>query len=48
VVRQVDLALGAAATTAGLMLAARRRWLPALGLVAAGAVAIAAALDKIR
>jgi hypothetical protein len=48
VVRQVDLALGAAATTAGLGLAARRRWLPALGLVAAGAIAIAAALDRIR
>jgi hypothetical protein len=46
--RQVDLALGAAATTAGVALAARRRWLPALGLVGAGALAIAAALGKIR
>jgi hypothetical protein len=48
VVRRVDLALGAAATTAGAALAARRRWLPALGLLASGAIAIAAALGKIR
>lgn len=54
-VRQVDLALGLSATATGLALAAagrrrsgRQRWLPALGLIAGGAVAILAALDKIR
>jgi hypothetical protein len=48
VVRQAGLSTGAAALAAGTALAAKRRWLPAVGLVAAGAVAIAAALDKIR
>lgn len=48
VVRRIDLAIGGAATTAGVAFAARRRWLPALGLIAAGAIAIGAALDKIR
>lgn len=48
VVKQASLSVGAAATTTGVMLAARRRWLPALGFVAAGAIAIAAALDRIR
>lgn len=48
VVRQIDLAIGATATTAGVALMARRRWLPALGAIAAGAIAIGAALDKIR
>ena len=55
VVRQVDLSLGVGATATGIALAAAgrqqsaaRRWLPALGLVAAGAIAIAAALDKLR
>jgi hypothetical protein len=55
VIRQVDLSLGLAATATGAALAttgwgapARRRWLPALGLVAVGGIAIAAALDKIR
>jgi hypothetical protein len=48
VVRQAGLGTGAAALAAGTALAAKRHWLPALGLVAAGAVAIAAALDKIR
>jgi hypothetical protein len=55
VVRRVDLALGVATTAAGVALVAAgrqrpaaRRWLPALGLVAAGAIATAAALDKLR
>ncbi len=49
VVRQVDLSLGVAAAATGIALAAtRRRRLPALGLLAAGGIAIAAALDKIR
>ncbi len=47
-VRQVDLALGMAATTAGVAFAATRRWLPGLALVAGGAVALAAALDKLH
>jgi hypothetical protein len=54
-VKTVDLALGTASTTTGVLVAAtrrgqpaRQRWLPALGLVAAGGIAIAAALDKIR
>lgn len=48
-------ALGTACTTTAVLVATRRRgqparqrWLPALGLVAAGGIAIAAALDKIR
>jgi hypothetical protein len=48
VVKQVDLSLGAAATVTGVAMAAKRRWLPALGLIAGGAIAIATALDKIR
>ncbi len=48
VVRQIDLALGAAATSTGLALVARRRWLPALGLIAGGAIALAAACDRLR
>jgi hypothetical protein len=54
-VRTVDLALGTACTTTGLLVAtthrgwpARQRWLPALGLLAAGGIALAAALDRIR
>ncbi len=47
-IRQVNLGLGVAATTAGIGLAAKRRWLPALGLLAIGAAAIAAALGKLR
>jgi hypothetical protein len=47
-VRQADLALGAGTTAAAAALAARRRWLPALVLAAAGALAIGAALGKIR
>jgi hypothetical protein len=46
--RQANLALGTAATTAGVTFALSRRWLPALGLVAAGAAALAAAVGKIR
>jgi hypothetical protein len=48
VVKQANLALGAAATTAGVGLAAKRHWLPALGLLAAGAVALAAARGRLR
>ena len=48
VVQQSGLAIGAAAAGAGVMLASRRRWLPALGLIAAGLVAIGAAKGKIR
>ena len=47
-VRQVNLALGASVTATGVTMAARRRWLPALGLVAAGGIAIAAGLGKLR
>jgi hypothetical protein len=47
-VRQAGLGTGAAALATGAALAAKRRWLPAVGLIAAGAVAIAAALEKIR
>lgn len=48
VVKQAGVATGIAATGAGVMLATRRRWLPAAGLIAAGLVAIGAALGKIR
>lgn len=48
VVRQAGLGLGAGAAAAGVVLAARRRWLPAVGLLAGAAFAVAAALDKIR
>jgi hypothetical protein len=48
VVRRAGLVTGAGAAAAGVALAARRRWLPALGLLAGAAVAIAAAMDKIR
>ena len=47
-VKQAGLATGVAAAGAGVMLATRRRWLPALGLIAAGLVAIGAAKGKIR
>ena len=55
VVAQVDLSVGAALTATGVALAATsrqespaRRWLPALGLVAAGAIAIAFGRGKFR
>jgi hypothetical protein len=48
VVRQAGLGLAAGAAAAGLALAARGRWLPALGLLAAATFAVAASLDKIR
>jgi hypothetical protein len=47
-VKTAGVAAGAAALGAGAILGAGRRWLPALGLVGAGAVAIAAALGKLR
>jgi hypothetical protein len=48
VVRQAGIVTGIAASSAGVMLATRRRWLPAAGLIAAGFVAFAAAIGKIR
>lgn len=48
VIRKVDLSAGTALTTAGVAFASRRRWLPAVGLTAAGVIAIGAGLDKIR
>lgn len=55
VIRQIDLGLGAATATAGVALAAtgrglptRPRWLAALGLIAGGAIAIAAARGRIQ
>ena len=55
VVAQVDLSLGAALTATGVALAATsrqespaRRWLPALGLIAGGAIAIAFGRGKFR
>jgi hypothetical protein len=47
-VRQVNAAIGGAAVGAGAVCAARGRRLAALGLVAAGAVAFAAAAGKVR
>lgn len=54
-IRQIDLGLGAATATAGVVVAAagrglpaRRRWTAALGLMAGGAIAIAAARGRIR
>jgi hypothetical protein len=54
-VAQVDLSLGAALTATGVAMAATRRgqtaarrWLPALGLIAAGAIVIVAARDRSR
>jgi hypothetical protein len=48
IVQQAGIATGIAATTAGAALATRRRWLSALGLIAAGIIAIASALGKVR
>jgi hypothetical protein len=48
IVHQAGIATGIAATTAGAALATRRCWLPAAGLIAAGIIAIASALGKIR
>jgi hypothetical protein len=52
-IRQIDLGLGAATagvavTAAGRALPARHRWLAALSLIAGGAIAVAAAVDRIR
>ena len=47
VVEQAGIATGIAACTAGAALAARRRWLPAAGLLAAGLISVAAAKRKI-
>jgi hypothetical protein len=48
IVKQAGIATGVAATGAGVMFATRRRWILAAGLLAAGMVAIGAALGKIR
>jgi cytochrome c biogenesis protein CcdA len=48
IVQQAGIATALAATTAGAAFAARRKWLPAAGLLAAGLVAIAAAKGKVR
>ena len=47
VVEQAGIATGIAACTAGASFAARRRWLPAAGLLAAGLISFAAAKRKI-
>jgi len=47
-VKQAGIATGITATGAGIMFATQRRWLPAVGLIAAGTFAIGAALGKIR
>ena len=48
VVRQAGLGLGAGAAAAGLALAARRRWLPAVSLLAGTAFVVAVSLDRSR
>ena len=48
IVKKAGLITGAAAIGAGVGLATRGRWLPAMGLLATGAVAIAADIGKIR
>ena len=48
IVKQAGIFTGFTATAVGAGLATRRRWLPAVGLLAAGVIAIGAALGKIR
>ncbi len=48
IVERSSIVLGAAATAGAVGLAIGRRWLPALGLLAGGLVAIGAGLRKIR
>ncbi len=48
IVQQAGIATGIAASGTGVAFAARRNWLPAVGLIAAGLVAIGSALGKIR
>lgn len=48
ILREINLVMGVGTVAAGLGVAARRRWLPALGLIGAGVVAIGAGLGKIR
>lgn len=47
-VKQAGVATGIAASSAGVLLATRRHWLPAAGLFAAGLVAVGAATGRIR
>ena len=48
IVKQAGIAAGFAASSAGVMFATRRRWLPAVGLIAVGLVSVGAATGKIR
>jgi len=48
IVEQAGVATGIVAGSAGVAFAARRRWLPAAGLLVASLIAIAAAKGKIR
>jgi hypothetical protein len=48
IVKQAGVVTGIAVSSAGVMLATCRRWLPATGLLAAGVVAIGVSLGKIR
>jgi hypothetical protein len=48
IVKQAGIVTGFTATAVGAGLATRQRWLPAVGLLAAGVIAIGAALGKIR
>jgi hypothetical protein len=48
VVQQAGVATGIAAGSLGAVFAVRRRWFPALGLLAAGIVSIAAARGKVH
>ena len=48
VVQRAGIATGIAAAGAGAALVSQRRWLPAVGLISTGLVAIGSALGKIR
>ena len=48
VIRRLNLAIGAMAIVAGMVLATQRHWLLALGFAGAGAIATGVAMDKIR
>lgn len=47
-VEEASLALGLGAVGSGAILAARRRWLPGLGLIAGGVVALLSGLGRLR
>jgi hypothetical protein len=48
IVKRAGIAAGLVTSSAGVLLATRRRWLPSAGLLAAGLVAIGVALGKTR